>query len=167
MGSRNKKKVSKYISPKIKVKTIGVSTAVNNHPTSWIKVILICGFAFLFGFHFASDLLTELADTHTKECDVRADSNLLSHREFVSGYHHHHHFPFGSDSSPVPEVPEENELTDRSDDELDKLYWTLCLRNEFNPDVEKPLLLQLTVSVGSRQKVSLFILHHSWKSFLA
>jgi len=72
--------------------------------------------------------------------------------------------PIGSHQ--VPEAADQLESVDNFDDNSDKSFCHSLLSNGFVECSGKSLLQHLKHSIEIRPEISLFILHHSWKSFL-
>jgi hypothetical protein len=95
---------------------------------------------------------------------MSTDAAALASARLISD-HNIFHFPFHS----VPMSSEENtngqrQTNDNSDNDA-KLFEGLLLKERFDFTSGKCLLLRLSHSCENRNDVSLFILHHSWKSF--
>ena len=80
-------------------------------------------------------------------------------------YYQATHLPFSAPCMPEPEPADQSELN-ADDDECGKVFWNQLLKQKLDVIAEKRLLLRLLFSCENREGVSLFILHHSWKSFL-
>lgn len=65
------------------------------------------------------------------------------------------------------EDSKEDETKDSSEDEFNSIYNNNYYEYNFTTPSVKNLFNQLAISIQNRSSVSLFILHHSWKSFLA
>ena len=72
------------------------------------------------------------------------------------------------DSPPLePTFPDESESKDEcDDDELGKLIFGLYCKSFELLHAQKLLFLHLRFSIENRSSVGLFVLHHSWKSFI-
>lgn len=79
----------------------------------------------------------------------------------------HFPFPFKAESlAEEPEVLDEMGADDDSDFEFAALLQYLLSTYKFDSVTGQNLFAQLTQSIQNRPTVSLFVLHHSWKSFL-
>ena len=78
-------------------------------------------------------------------------------------------FPF--ESAPVPCEPnptdKEGEATDDLDDGPDKFFSRSSLKQRIAIVAAKRKLSQQSLSSANNKRVPLFILHHSWKTFLS
>lgn len=125
--------------------------------------ILALFFSFFFIFAQAADFTVSAGEIYG------AENSTLSHGTHLFGAHHErHHLPFNS--VPIPQESEsknEREKSHESDDDSDKILAILSLKERLDVSSDKCLLLQLLNSRHNRKERSLFILHHSWKSFLS
>ncbi len=78
------------------------------------------------------------------------------------------HFPF--ESTPVPWEPKstdkEGETSDNLDGEHDKIFYRASLRLRVDFAAIKRELSQQSLSSANDERVPLFVLHHSWKTFM-
>ncbi|HEY0652831.1 MAG TPA: hypothetical protein VGD65_06875 [Chryseosolibacter sp.] len=87
---------------------------------------------------------------------------------FLKSHNQSHHAPFGS--VPIPaesESKDEREKNHESDEDSEKLFAILSLKERFQVSSDSRLLAQLLSSRQNRKELSLVVLHHSWKSFLS
>ncbi|MRX47469.1 hypothetical protein [Pedobacter puniceum] len=91
--------------------------------------------------------------------------NIISSGSCVKQYHHH----LPSESFPKPyqeEASDDNEPLEYDDDSL-ILNWNITAGSSLQIcSSVKRLLTQLLQSYQNQPQVALFILHHSWKSYL-
>lgn len=115
-----------------------------------------CSLIILFSCFIAFDqsLTQVFQNGHLNHSDIN----------FVKNNHHPNQLPFQADQ--VPEIPDEVESSDNFDDTLNKNYWCPPSSATSNLRSGRSLLLHLKNSLESRSEISLFVLHHSWKSFL-
>ncbi|WP_339922092.1 hypothetical protein [uncultured Cyclobacterium sp.] len=91
--------------------------------------------------------------------------SFLSANDILSDIHYFLHFPFEGDS---PEEQEsENESNKTLDEDSESFYVNSAFFSKAGYNLEKTLFSQLSLSIHNRSKISLVILYHSWKSFLA
>ncbi len=81
--------------------------------------------------------------------------------------HHSNDHPLVPGPSPVEQVPGTGESEEDSDDEFSRLLGNASVQFHEIPNGRECLSTQLRLSVKNRSSVSLIVLHHSWKSFLA
>jgi|SRR5688572_10464965 len=77
------------------------------------------------------------------------------------------HSPF--ESTPVPWEPkptDKEETTDNLDDEPDKIFSRASFKQRIDLAATKRELIQQSLSSANDERVPLFVLHHSWKSFM-
>jgi len=90
--------------------------------------------------------------------------SFLSANDILSDIHYFLHLPSEGDS------PEEQESENESNKTLDEDSENFCANTAFflkaGYNLGKSLFSQLNLSNHNRTKISLVILHHSWKSFL-
>ena len=95
-----------------------------------------------------------------------SQENLQSKQGKTSYQPIHHHSQSGT-SVPVAELLRETEVEEKSlTDEDSSFYTNLSLHTIENLITPENLQLQFLRSLQNRPTRSLFILHHSWKSFL-
>ncbi|KHJ36711.1 hypothetical protein PBAC_31000 [Pedobacter glucosidilyticus] len=92
--------------------------------------------------------------------------NLISSGSCVKQYHHH----LPSQSFPQPyqeETSDDNESLEHNDDDSGFLNWNIVAGSSLQKcSSVKRQLTQLLQSYQNQPQVALFILHHSWKSYL-
>ena len=103
---------------------------------------------------------------------IGVGSDLLNNKKSTnSGIHHQHSpsqpldTPFDSDTTPT-EAEYEKDLKDSLDDEWSKVFCFIenaLWSNHANVEIS---FSQHARSVQNRPTLSLFVLHHAWKSFL-
>jgi hypothetical protein len=124
--------------------------------------------AVLFSFFFVFAQASDSANTGIQNCETEDNSTSGADAHFIVDHNQPFHFPLSS--FPIPaeqEVKDGLETSDHTDDAPDKVFTSLSLKERFNLSSHKCLLLQLLNSRENRKEVSLFILHHSWKTFLS
>lgn len=143
--STNRKTRTRHVSPK------GLSS-------SFLAVF----FSFFFVFAQASDFAKVGIENQPDHVALPSGAHLLA------DHHKAHQLPINSLPTPTEsESKDEREKNHESDDDENKLVPVLSLRERFNVTSCKSLLLQLQHSRENRKLLSLFVLHHSWKSFLS
>lgn len=134
---------------------------VNDRAVLWRDHFLCFCLAVFFSFFF---LLP-----HASLADSRGnDATHLGKVNFHNDDSQPIHLPLAPDSNPLePEIPGEGESDENSTDALGELWCTIPL--EKRPDLTSGTssLSQLILLIENRSKVSLFILHHSWKCFFS
>lgn len=139
----------------------------NHRPWFWLDTAL--GYCFIALFSFVS-VLEQTSDFASVPVDgaseVQGHTFLLSNDDLLARFDHPIDLPLESNPTPKgSETPDENESTDSFDDTPDKLF-SGSHDTKLSLHSGDALLSQLQLSIESRSKVSLIILHHSWKSFL-
>ena len=124
-------------------------------------------FSFLFFIGSANGSTTYRDATFLIDQTVGHDlhKNRVSFSQGRAGDHPANPVPSPWEPDPTDQK-DRSETNDNFDDEADKFF----SRSSFNPAIDviaaKRLLQQLSLSSKNREKVSLIILHHSWKIFL-
>lgn len=122
----------------------------------------------LFFFFFALGQLSAFATTPKEECVTHKDFTCLVSEDLFTSSHHPLHLPFESDPSrKEPDASDENEREDNFDDDWNQLIWKHSSASTFNVSSSvKSHFFRISQSLQKRSTVPLFILYHSWKSFL-
>lgn len=119
--------------------------------------LLYCSLILVFSSLFALKQLV----THVTQGSAYPIHSDVS---FSQNKHQPTQLPLQSDQ--IPEIPDEVESTDNFDDNPNKIFWILPASHASNLCSGRSLLSHLKHSIESRSEISLFVLHHSWKSFL-
>ena len=102
-----------------------------------------------------------------KSNQPRGVSSHHLHASFISADHHSGQRPFRArPTAVVSEVADSSESESDCDSEIGKLSHGFSLEISSNLHSGKSLLLQLKLANESLARISLFVLHHSWKSYL-
>lgn len=135
-----------------------------------LEVLFRC-FCFLLSFSFS--FLGESTHSFPKpypqasEPSSEDHASLLTDNDAASAAHHPLQLPY----EPEPESSDENdESTEDVEDEWSKWTWDLASCDFIKYSAAKSTkttYLKLLSSFQNRKTVSLFILYHSWKSFLS
>ncbi len=141
---------------------------INKQRNLWLEAgINHCSFI-LFGFFFAWGSPSALSITRGAESGIH--KNFTSHLSEYSFNSPDHPFHSPFESVPLPDEPkalEECGQEDNFDDDFDPLIWNQL--SEYKASFSYSLrsdFFQIIQSFHNRSKISLFILYHSWKSFL-
>jgi hypothetical protein len=138
----------------------GSNNGKRNGLKFWLRTFVIsCFVIFFLCGHIVEAASGRENPMRSMGSAVPANAGLISD-------HNIFHFPF--DSIPMSSEQDssgQRQTNDNSDDDA-KLFEGLFLKERFDLTSGKCLLLRLTHSCENRKDVSLFILHHSWKSFL-
>lgn len=98
------------------------------------------------------------------------DSNhqitYLSANDILSDIHNFFHFPTEGDFPEEQENESENESNKTLDEDSEHFTVNAAFFSKLGYNLEKTLFSQLNLSNHNRSRISLIILHHSWKSFL-
>ena len=139
---------------------------IKDKPLFCLKGVLGWCFAVFFSFFFLLTQISQFANCQIEEWETGGNSTVLSNASFVAGDHQPGRLPLGTGQSPVePKSADESEYND-FDDDSDNLNSNQFPEKKFILNSVKCLLSNLLHSIENRSKVSLIILHHSWKSFL-
>lgn len=124
--------------------------------------------AAIFSFLFLSSQALNFGDTKSGDFESGHNAYSLLSTGDVGGDHQPLYPPIGSDPLPLePETPDEGESKkDSSADEFGKLFCNFPLERYLGPRCGITQFSQLKLAIESRPAISLFVLHHSWKSFL-
>lgn len=139
----------------------------NKHPFR-LEGVVNSFFAVLFSFFFVFAQASDSGNTSIQNGETENDSTPVAGAHFIIDHNQPFHFPLSSfPTPPEQEVKDGLETSDHSDDAPGKLATSPLLKERFNLSSHRCLLQQLLNSHENRKEVSLFILHHSWKSFLS
>jgi hypothetical protein len=102
-----------------------------------------------------------------------AEIKSAGHNSFIvtSDKDSHASFPFtqpvtSESTDNETESGDENESEDDINNPCNHLFWKSQVEYKFNAQANNSTFSQLKATAHNRSTVSLFILHHSWKSFL-
>lgn len=127
---------------------------------SFLSVIL---FSYLFVFAQGVNTQNQFSDFFEHE----ASTPLSEDHSIIVNHDDPGHFPFHPVFiAPEREFKNEKEKDSHSDEDAGELIPNVSLAKPFHVASGKCLLLQLLQLHENRKEVSLFILHHSWKSYL-
>lgn len=146
----------------------GNNIKINKQYSSLLKVVMNSCLFVLLGFLFVWGQSSALASNHKKESVTQKSFTCNLSDDSFNNSHHPFHLPFES----IPtlnelETLDENEVKDNTDDGCNQLIWKNSSEAIFNiASSVKSHFSQITQSLESRSTVPLFILYHSWKSFL-
>ena len=125
-------------------------------------------FGLMIMFWLLTGTVVSVPQDHSDTSQLTQGFSQHLQQTHTPGYHRPDHLPFDRDEVPLePETPDEVESNDNVKEDLSKVSWALSAEKKFNVSLARRLLLQLQLSIESRSKISLFILHHSWKSYLS
>lgn len=142
------------------------------HPVySSLKVVFNYCLLLLFTFAFSLQQFSAFAYTQLAENSAKENIPAFHSQQLYNSSQLSYHLPFASNLSQyemeVVEKEDENERKNSSDDcgdyFLSRHSSTECDHTNFL----KSRYLQLASSANKSSSVPLFILHHSWKSYLA
>ena len=121
---------------------------------------------FLFFLTLLTALQLKESSANDKYDAAFPHQDLISCGSCVKQYHHH----LPSESFPKPyqeEAADDNESLEHADDHIDLLNFNTVVESSLQIcSSVKRLLIQLLQSYQNQPQVALFILHHSWKSYL-
>lgn len=145
------------------------SIKINKLGPLLLQTVLKCCFVFLFGFFFFIGQSSILANNKSKQGVVIKDAACRLSEDIFNHSRSPFHLPF--ESAPTQDEndsPDENELEDNYNDGFNSFAlnnasslssgFSISLKNRF---------VQTEQALQNRSRVPLFILYHSWKSFLS
>tara|TARA_R110002074_G_scaffold78126_7_gene176892 strand:- start:143 stop:580 length:438 start_codon:yes stop_codon:yes gene_type:complete len=98
--------------------------------------------------------------------DTNHQITYLSANDILSDIHYFLHLPSEGDSPEEQENESENESNKTLDEDSEHFTVNAAFFSKLGYNLEKTLFSQLNLSNDNRSRISLIILHHSWKSFL-
>lgn len=150
------------------MKPANIHLNTNKQPHLWSDVLLGYAYSFIFAFLFIVAQTPALASSIIDDEQVSVDNPKAAGFYFLVHDHHSGHQPFAPSQAPLePKGADETEANDNADDEVGKISSDLEFAVRLNLSAEKCQLSQHLLSIESRPRISLFILHHSWKSYLS
>lgn len=119
---------------------------------------------FLFGFLIFG--LPQTPPIHSLEQGVQ--SNQILRLPFLTDWDNTIHSPFELPSAPEPGNQEKNknQRKDKVENEVAVQVSKPEIIDDLNPIHSETSIFHFISSIQNRQKVSLYILYHSWKSYL-
>ena len=93
-------------------------------------------------------------------------ASFLSANDILSDIHYFLHLPSEGDSPEEQENESENESNKTLDEDSENFCVNTAFFSKAGYNLGKSLFSQLNLSIHNRTRISLVILHHSWKSFL-
>jgi hypothetical protein len=145
----------------------GRNPTTNGRPQFRLKRGLGCLIALFFGFLLVLGQAPSASD-HSFDNSVQENALNLPAPDLFLCSSQPPHFPF--ESAPVPWEPKptdkEGEPTDNLDDEHDKIFARASLKQRIDIAATKRELSQQSLSSANDERVPLFVLHHSWKTFV-
>lgn len=131
----------------------------------FLSSLSVALFSFLFVFAQSADFPDQFTDFF-EHAEYTAPSS--SDHSIIVNHDQPGHIPFHAIFiAPEREFKNEKEKDSHSDEDTGQLIPNVSLAEPFHVASGKCLLLQLLQLHENRKEVSLFILHHSWKSYLA
>jgi hypothetical protein len=122
-----------------------------------------------FAVLFLVSLFGNANECSTNSRQAHGDQASFKSKELHKGPYHGSDLPFGSKGTLPGETPLENDSEkeiDDEDDKDDKEYWHRSINESIAGISIKSSLNCCTKLFENHQSISLFILHHSWKSYL-
>ena len=145
----------------------GRNPTTNQKPQFRLKSGIASLLALFFGFLLILGQATSSANHHTFDNQVQENSLHLLTADLFLDSTKTPYSPF--ESAPVPWEPnptdKEGETTDL-DDDPDKIFSRASLMQRIDLAATKRQLSQQLLSSANDERVPLFVLHHSWKSFV-
>jgi hypothetical protein len=136
---------------------------------SLVERLLTYSMAFIFSSFFV--LTQTLAASHAQNADPESRGVNGIHSDigfFHEACDHHNLFPLTSPPVlPEPETSDEDAATDFLSHGTATLCVSACLHERIELTSANSLFRQLSISIDNRATISLFILHHTWKTFLS
>lgn len=136
---------------------------------SFAFVLRYC-FAVLFGLFFILEQTSEIASAGQKRFSLENAASISDDKHSVQASQPAELPADESESdssSNDPDEPGKRESTEDSDDELDKFLASGSCATPTHFTSLNSQLAELRHKIERRSIISLFVLHHSWKSFLS
>ena len=146
----------------------GRNPTIKNRPQFALKRGVASLLALFFSFLLILGQASTSANHHNY--DDKVQENLLDLPPVQLFLHSAQppHSPF--ESAPVPWEPNPTdkggETADNLDDEPDKIFSRASFKQRIDLAATKRELIQQSLSSANDERVPLFVLHHSWKSFM-
>jgi hypothetical protein len=138
---------------------------LKHKPLLWLQTVLNCGFVGLFAIFLVLGYGRASENPASSQLKTGDHASHLADGHHVSDTDSDH--PLVPNRDPLePEFPDEGESARDLDTELDELTYAPTAEATLNLHAESSLFLQLRLAHESRERISLVVLHHSWKSFL-
>lgn len=128
----------------------------------YIGASLAVGFLMLL----FSPLVIQGSSFNEDSGDSNQQITYLSANDILSDIHYFLHLPSEGDSPEEQENESENESNKTLDEDSEHFTVNAAFFSKLGYNLEKTLFSQLNLSNHNRSRISLIILHHSWKSFL-
>lgn len=123
--------------------------------------LAVCFLMLLF-----SPLVIQGSSFNEDSGDSNQQITYLSANDILSDIHYFLHLPSEGDSPEEQENESENESNKTLDEDSEHFTVNAAFFSKLGYNLEKTLFSQLNLSNHNRSRISLIILHHSWKSFL-
>ncbi|MDO6439283.1 hypothetical protein Q4534_17805 [Cyclobacterium sp. 1_MG-2023] len=123
--------------------------------------LAVCFLMLLF-----SPLVIQGSSLNDDSGDSSQQITYLSANDILSDIHYFLHLPSEGDSPEEQENESENESNKTLDEDNEHFTVNTAFFSKLGYNLEKSLFSQLNLSNHNRSRISLIILHHSWKSFL-
>lgn len=123
--------------------------------------LAVCFLMLLF-----SPLVIQGSSLNDDSGDSSQQITYLSANDILSDIHYFLHLPSEGDSPEEQENESENESNKTLDEDSEHFTVNTAFFSKLGYNLEKSLFSQLNLSNHNRSRISLIILHHSWKSFL-
>lgn len=131
------------------------------------RIRTYCFFLF-FSFFFIFFQPFTSASSPAQERVNKGDKTSYYSGDLFNSSHLPLYFPFAAGQTPnQPEDPDEDELKDTLDDDWNPWILKHSFKNYFNIfSTLRSRFLNISQCLQNRSAISLFILYHSWKSYL-
>lgn len=123
--------------------------------------LAVCFLMLLF-----SPLVIQGSSFNKDSKDSNQQITYLSASDILSDIHYFLHLPFEGDSPEEQENESENESNKTLDEDSEHFTVNTAFFSKLGYNLEKTIFSQLNLTNHNRSRISLIILHHSWKSFL-
>jgi hypothetical protein len=147
---------------------IGRNPSTKQRPQLRFKRGFASLLALFFGFLLILGQATSSANHHTRDDKVQENSLHLAAGDLFLDSTKPPQSPF--ESVPLPWEPNPTdkggETTDNLDDDPDKIFSRAWLKQRIDLAATKRQISQQSLSSANDERVPLFVLHHSWKSFM-
>jgi hypothetical protein len=128
----------------------------------------IIHYLFFVAFLFVCENHVSFTITHQSESVIHQDYSSHFSEKIFSNPDSPFHRKWALVKDAVSEVPDESESDEKFDEEKTASLWNNSASGSYGiSEVLKSRFFQAIESLRNRKTVSLFILYHSWKSFLS
>ena len=132
---------------------------------SFISVVSLVIFIACTAFG-AIESFNDITEIESTECNIAGNDLSNDNTDHFSDNFSHNPFRLPSDPNPFKEDKDEKDNVDEK--EWSELF-SFCnspIKNNSDNEFAAQSIKQFEQSIANRSRISLFVLHHSWKTFL-